>query len=52
MSDSDDEKIDVERAAIREPESEADRLRRERLKADEDDALAKAYKREEMGFRG
>lgn len=48
----DDPVVNVEQAAIRDPETEADRLRREREKADADDAAAKAYKRSEMGWRG
>lgn len=48
----DDPVVNVEKAAVREPESEADRLRRERQKADDDKAAADAYKRPEMGWRG
>lgn len=54
VSDDDDgdAHFDVERAAIREPKSDADRLRREREKADADHAAMQAYKRPEMGWRG
>lgn len=48
----DDDGFDVERAAIREPETEQQRLDRERRKADEDAAARDAYKRPEMGWHG